>query len=193
MHRGGHQRCKTVLVSKIDKRTDADEPLSRFPILLRRCDQQRRPALGIMPVWIDVINQAQFNERVPLNCDSSNEFARRNRNARRRFRSKHRHPEHYQKYDGNPKDESPFEHAHMQGWASHYTGCVQYWNGDRIERRTYLRASPPAGRRDGFTVVNRDWTYPVERCMFPAVQIPTHALIHFDPVRCTQYIVGRAT
>jgi hypothetical protein len=58
VHSGGHERRKTILVSKIDKRTDAHQALGRFPILLRRCDQQRRPALGIVPVWIDVVDKA---------------------------------------------------------------------------------------------------------------------------------------
>ncbi len=70
--------------------------------------------------------------------------------------------------------------AHMQGWAGYYTGCVQHCNRRWIELRAYLRAS-------------RDWTYPVERCMFRAVQLPTHAFVHFNPVRCTQYIVCSAT
>jgi hypothetical protein len=58
VHGGGHQRRKTIFVGKINQGTNTDEPLSCFPILLRRCDQQRRPPLGIMPVWIDVVDQA---------------------------------------------------------------------------------------------------------------------------------------
>ena len=58
VHGGGHQWRKTILVSKIDKRTGTQQALRRFPILLRRCDQQRRSALGIMPIWIDVVDQA---------------------------------------------------------------------------------------------------------------------------------------
>jgi len=127
-----------------------------------------------MPVRIDVIDQAQFDERIALNRDSANKFARRNGNARGRFWSKRCRPEQYQKYDADPKDESPLEHAHMQGWASYYTGRVQLCNRGWIELRAYLRAS-------------RDWTYPVERCMFRAVQLPTHAFVHFSPVRCTEY------
>src|SRR4030095_16048561 len=180
VHGGGHERRKTIFVSKIDKRTGTHQALRRFPILLGRCDQQRCPALGIMPVWINVIDQAQFDQRVPLNCNSANKFARRNGDARGRFWSKRRRPEQNQNYDAYPKDESPLEHAHMQGWASYYMCCVQPCNRGWIELRGYLR-------------VSRDWTYPVERCMFPAVQIPTHAFIHFAPVRCTQYIVRRAT
>jgi hypothetical protein len=58
VHGGGHQWRKTIFISKIDKRTNAHQALRRFPILLRRCNQQRRSALGIMPVWIDVVDQA---------------------------------------------------------------------------------------------------------------------------------------
>jgi hypothetical protein len=58
VHGSGHQWRKTTLVSEIDKRAGAQQALRRFPILLRRCDQQRRSALGIMSVWIDVVDQA---------------------------------------------------------------------------------------------------------------------------------------
>ena len=56
VHRCGHQRCKTVRIGKINRCTGVNEPARRFPILLRRCDQQRRAALRIASVWIDVFD-----------------------------------------------------------------------------------------------------------------------------------------
>jgi hypothetical protein len=38
--------------------------------------------LEIMPVWIDVVDQAQFDKRIALNRDGANKFTRRNGNAR---------------------------------------------------------------------------------------------------------------
>ena len=76
MHCGGHQRRKTILVSEIDNGACLYEALRGVPILLGRCNQQRCSALGIMPVRIDVSDQAQFDERIALNRDSANKFAR---------------------------------------------------------------------------------------------------------------------
>ncbi|PYK28092.1 MAG: hypothetical protein DME52_02075 [Verrucomicrobia bacterium] len=85
MHRCCHERCKTALIGKIDLCTGVNEPARRFLILLRHCNQQRGAPLRVAPIRIDVLHQAQVDERIALNGDSSNQFFRRHRYTRRRL------------------------------------------------------------------------------------------------------------
>ena len=179
MHGCCHQRRKAILICNINQRPDVKQSVSRFPILLRHCDQQRRAPLRITPVWVDALDQAQVDKGIALNRDSPHEFFRRDGDARRRFRPNGHCPQKDQNQNCNAgrKDDSPLERVH---WAGNYTSFVNKCGIITTKSRARLR-------------VSRDWTQPVERCMFPAVQIPIHAFVHFYPLRCTEYIVCGAT
>ena len=125
MHRCRRERRKTVFISKINLCTGIHEPSRRSPILLRRCNQQRRAPLRIAPVWIDVLDQAQVDQRIALNRDGPNQFLGRDGDTRRRLGANGDRPKQYQKYDACPKDESPLKRAHKKGWAEKYTSFVK--------------------------------------------------------------------
>src|SRR5439155_13587062 len=140
----------------------------------------RRASLRIAPVWIDMFDQAQVDQRIALNGDRANQFLGRDGDARRRLRANRYRPKQYQKHDACREDEPPLERTHKHSWAGNYTRFVKKCSTATIELRAHLS-------------VSRNWTCPVERCMFSAVQIQTDALSHFVPVRCIQYIVRSAT
>src|SRR6266481_2059554 len=123
-----------------------------------------------------MLDQAQVDQRIALNGDSPNQFLGRDRDSRRRLGTNVDRPKQYQKSDACRKDESLLKRAHKQGWARKYTTFVKECSTSATGLRARLR-------------VSWHWTYPVERCILSAVQIPTDAFIHFYPVRCTQYIV----
>src|SRR6266566_9364797 len=115
-----------------------------------------------------------------MNRHRPNQFFGRDRDARRLFGANGYSPKQDQNHNACGKDESPLELAHKQGRDPTYTSFV---------KQSRTASTEPRWR----FCVSRDWTCPVERCMFSAVQIPTHAFIHLVPVRCTQYIVCGAT
>src|SRR6266516_1841521 len=111
-----------------------------------------------------------------MNRHCPNQFFGRDRDARRLFGANGYSPKQDQNHNACGKDKSHFELANKQGRDPTYTSFV---------KQSRTASTEPRGR----FCVSRDWTCPVERCMFSAVQIPTHAFIHLVPVRCTQYIV----
>ncbi|PYI63411.1 MAG: hypothetical protein DMF07_10290 [Verrucomicrobia bacterium] len=138
VHRCRHQRRKTILIGKINQRTGVKEPMRRFPILLRCCDQQRRASLRIAPVWIDMFDQAQVDQRIALNGDRANQFLGRDGDARRRLRANRYRPKQYQKHDACREDEPPLERTHKHSWAGNYTRFAKKCSTATIELRAHL-------------------------------------------------------
>src|SRR4029453_12130122 len=57
MRRCRHYRRESVLIAEINNGSGIEEASRRFPILLRRRDQQWRAALPVASVWINAFHQ----------------------------------------------------------------------------------------------------------------------------------------
>ncbi|PYL61665.1 MAG: hypothetical protein DMF24_06565 [Verrucomicrobia bacterium] len=95
VHRCCHERCKTVLIGKVNLCARVNEPARRFQILLRHCNQKRGAPLRVAPIRIDVLHQAQVDERTALNGDGPNQLVRRDRDTRGRLGANRYRPKQY--------------------------------------------------------------------------------------------------
>jgi hypothetical protein len=127
VHRRRHYWRKSILVGEINCRSGIEKPACRFPILLRRRDQQWRPALPVAAVWIDAFHQTLIDERIALNRDGPHQFVRGNADAGRRFRPDGDCPQNNQNqgYKARWEDKSPVKDAHVDGRAANYMILVK--------------------------------------------------------------------